>query len=280
MKFGFVATCGSTDQILQMAVEAERAGWDGFFTWDGISVGPYDTFDPWALLGAVAATTSTIRIGAMVFSLPRRKPWEVARQAVTVDHLSGGRLVMPVGLGAVDDGGYSRVSGETTDIRTRAQLLDDTLAILDRAWTGEPFSYDGTHHHVRHMVFRPTPVQSPIPIWVVGAWPAPRSMRRASTRQGVLPANIANPMEPLPPEEIAKMLAWVTEHRPPDAGPFDVVVEGILPADPGEAHARIQGLADAGATWWIESRWDFDRETPQTLLDRIRQGPVPSVQPG
>ena len=274
MKFGFIASCGSTEQILDMAVEAERAGWDGFFTWDGISVGPFDTFDPWALLGAVAVKTSTIRLGAMIFSLPRRKPWEVARQAMTVDRLSGGRLVMPVGLGAVDDGGYSRVSGESTDTRVRAELLDDTLAILDRAWTGEPFSYEGTHHRVRDMVFRPTPVQDPIPVWVVGAWPAMRSMRRAVTRQGILPANMRAPMAPLPPAELAAMLEWVGRHRPAEAGPFDVVVEGILPADPAEAAAKVRALGDAGATWWVESRWDFERETPQTLLDRIRAGPL------
>jgi len=274
MRFGFVASCGSTGQILDMAVEAERAGWDGFFTWDGISVGPLDTFDPWTLLGAVAVRTRTIRLGAMVFSLPRRKPWEVARQALTVDHLSGGRLVIPVGLGAVDDGGYGRVSGESTDTRTRAELLDDTLAILDLAWTGEPFSYEGTHHSVRDLVFRPPPVQRPrIPIWVIAAWPAERSMRRAIAREGIVPTRLSGGMRPLSPDEIAEMVAWVAERRPAGSAPFDVVAEGVLPDDPLEAEAKVRDLADAGATWWIESRWDLSRETPATLLARIRQGP-------
>src|SRR5699024_8860539 len=134
MKFGFVGCFGTVDQVVEMAVAAEDAGWDGFFTWDGISVGAMDTFDPWAVLGALAVRTERITLGAMVFALPRRKPWEFARQALTVDHLSGGRLVLPVGLGAVDDGGFSRVSGQPTDRRTRAELLDDSLAILDLAW--------------------------------------------------------------------------------------------------------------------------------------------------
>jgi alkanesulfonate monooxygenase SsuD/methylene tetrahydromethanopterin reductase-like flavin-dependent oxidoreductase (luciferase family) len=273
MKFGFVASCGSTRQVLEMAVAAEQAGWDGFFTWDGISVGPYETYDPWALLGALAVRTHSIRLGAMVFSLPRRKPWEVARQAVTVDRLSGGRLILPVALGAVDDGGYSRVSGETTDTRTRAELLDDSLAILDLAWTGEAFSYRGFHHEVRDLVFRPTPVQRPIPVWVVGSWPAGRSMRRAMCRQGIIPARLGDPLTPLAVDELRELVGWVRERRPATRGPFDVVVEGVLPADPAEAGARVAELADAGATWWIESRWDFEHETPRSLLDRIQQGP-------
>ena len=106
------------------------------------------------LLGAIATRTSRITLGAMVFAVPRQQPWKLARESITVDQLSGGRLVMPVGLGASpDDAGFSRVSGGVTDKRTRAELLDDSLAILDRAWTGETFSYQGTHHFVRDIVF-------------------------------------------------------------------------------------------------------------------------------
>jgi len=183
--------------------------------------------------------------------------------------------VTPVGLGAVDDGAYSRVSGETIDIRTRAELLDDTLAILDLAWSGEPFSYTGTHHSVRDLVFRPLPVQRPcIPVWVVGMWPSEKSMNRAISREGILPGRLGDPLTPLTPPELAEMVAWVSQRRrPAGSTPFDVVVEGILPADPREAEATARALADAGATWWIESRWDFEQETAQTLLARIRQGP-------
>jgi len=180
MRYGIVASFGSLDQILDMATAAEESGWDGFFTWDGISVGDMDTYDPWALLGAVAVRTTRIRLGAMVFALPRRHPWKVARETVTVDRLSRGRLVLPVGLGAVDDGGFSRVSGAPTDRRTRAELLDDSLAILELAWRGKPFNYAGTHHRVEDLVFQPRPVQRPHPpVGVVGAWPSERSMSRA-----------------------------------------------------------------------------------------------------
>jgi alkanesulfonate monooxygenase SsuD/methylene tetrahydromethanopterin reductase-like flavin-dependent oxidoreductase (luciferase family) len=276
MRFGFVGTFGSAHQMVDLAVEAERAGWDGFFMWDGISVGEVDTFDPWTLLGAVAVRTSTIRLGAMIFSLARRRPWKVAREALTVDHLSGGRLVIPVGLGATDDGGYSRVSGDDVDRRTRAERLDDTLAILEQAWTGEPFSYTGPQYQVRDLVFRPRPVQQPrIPVWVVASWPVPRSMNRAIRWDGILPSRHGDPLEPLTAHELREVVAWATEQRAAagSTGPYDVVVEGVLPEDPAEAAARVGELAAAGVTWWIESRWEGAQATPERLLERVRQGP-------
>lgn len=273
MRFGVTASCGSAAQSIDMAVAAEDAGWDGFFAWDGISVGPMDTFDPWTMLGAAAVRTSRITLGAMVFSLPRRKPWEVARQALTVDHLSGGRLVLPVGLGAVDDGAYSRVSGESVDVKERAALLDDSLAILDLAWTGEPFSYEGTHHRVTDLVFQPRPVHGSIPVWVIGSWFAPRSMRRAAGRDGVLPIRREDGFDPLSPDQLREVRAWVAEQR--SGEPFELVVEGVLPSDPAQARDRAAELEAAGVTWWIHSDWDFASVTPEGLLDRIRLGPVP-----
>ena len=105
IRYGIVASYGGAAEHVAMARATEEAGWDGFFTWDGISVGPAETWDPWVLLGAVATATDRVRLGALVFSPARRRPWKLAREAVTVDHLSGGRLVLPVGLGGDFDGG-------------------------------------------------------------------------------------------------------------------------------------------------------------------------------
>lgn len=279
MRFGFVGSFGSAAQMVTLAQEAEAHGWDGFFTWDGISVGELDTWDPWALLGALAVSTERIRLGAMIFPLARRRPWKVARESVTVDHLSGGRLVLPVGLGAADDGGFSRVSGEATTTRGRAERLDDALAILERAWSGERFSYAGTHHRVTDLLLRPRPVQRPrVPVWVVGAWPSERSMGRAARWDGVIPQPRSGS---LTPDDVREVAAWVRQRRralaETEPGRFlgepDVVVEGVLPDDPQAAAAHARELADAGATWWVESRWDGSRDTPEALLDRVRQGP-------
>ncbi len=275
MKVGVVGSYGTAGQLLALAEAAEASGWDGYFAWDGISVGPMDTFDPWALLGAVAVKTSRITLGAMVFALPRQQPWKVARESITVDQLSAGRLVMPVGLGAVDDGGFSRVSGGVTDRRTRAELLDDTLAILDKAWSGETFSYSGTHHSVTDLVFRPIPIAQPrIPLWVVGAYPSTRSLRRALRSDGTLPQRTDRPpMTPLEPADVAEIAGYVNEQRHA-ATPFEIVVEGKLPTDRNEAADRLAAFDEAGATWWIESHWDGPTSQPQNLLALVNQGPA------
>src|SRR5262245_2189439 len=188
MRYGFVLPAGDVATLIDLAGEAEAAGWDGVFYWDGIdipSVGPI--YDPWVVLAAIALRTSRVRIGAILTPLPRRRPWKLARETVTVDPLSGGRLIVPVGLGTLDDGGFGKV-GEPTDRRTRAQLLDEGLAILTGLWSGQPFSFQGEHYRVEEMTFLPPPVQTPrIPIWVVGAWPSTKSMERVLRFDGLLP---------------------------------------------------------------------------------------------
>ena len=137
-------------------------------------------------MAAMAMRTERVRLGAIVTPPPRRRPWKLARETMTLDRLSNGRLVFPVGLGALDDGAFGNV-GEPTDNRVRAELLDESLEIIEGLWTGEPFGYEGRHYRFAPMTFRPTPVQRPrIPIWVVGAWPHERSMRRVLRYDGIV----------------------------------------------------------------------------------------------
>ncbi len=273
MRIGIVGSFGTAHEVVAQAVAAEEHGWDGFFTWDGISVLPADTWDPWAILAAAAVRTRRITLGAMVFALPRRKPWEVARQALTIDHLSGGRLVLPVGLGAIDDRAFSGVPGQPVGLRDRAELLDDALAFLDRAWSGEPFDFAGSHIEASGMHFLPRPVQRPrIPVWVVASWPSEKSMGRAARWDGVVPQpRGARAAEEMTPEDLADAVAWL---RARDlVRPFEVIAQGVLPTDPDAAAEHLASLADAGATWWIESRWDPATTSPQALLRAIEQGP-------
>lgn len=275
MKFGIVGTFGTVDQLVGLAAEAEDAGWDGYFTWDAVDIGvDGDVWDPWAVLAAAAVRTERITLGALVFALPRRRPWVVARQALTVDHLSGGRLVIPAGLGVPLDRAFAGVEGELTSTRERAELLDDHLAILDLAFSGEPFSYQGTHHRVTDLQFRPRPVQRPrVPIWVVGAYPSERSMGRAVRYDGLVPQLRGDrAMDELGPAEVAEIAAWVREHRAPGAGPYEIVLQGVLPADPAEARDHAAALAEAGATWFVESRWEGPGSTYAALTERVRQG--------
>ena len=273
MRYGFVFPGGDARTVADLAAEAEAAGWDGVFYPDGIYIGPdYPAYDPWVVLAAVAMRTERLRLGAMLTPVSRRRPWKLAREAVTLDHLSGGRLVLPVGLGAVDTFGPF---GEVTERRQRAELLDETLEILTGLWSGRPFAYAGTHYRFDEVTFVPPPVQSPrIPIWVVGAWPRERSMRRILRYDGLLPNKIgpAGATGELTPDDVREMAAYVRARRPSDA-PFDIVVEGQTPGgDPAAAAAIVRPLAEAGATWWLDSMW-MAPNAPEDQRARIRQGP-------
>jgi len=181
MKYGIVTSAGTVHDYVTMAREAEAHGWDGVFVWDDICVGPRDVFDPWVTLGAMALGTVRITLGAMVFSLARRRPWKVARETLTLDNLANGRLVVPVGFGGSWDGGFSRVNTDEPGRKARREKLDECLEILARAWSGEPFDYEGKHYRAKDLVFRPRPVQQPrIPVWTIGAWPHERSLGRSA----------------------------------------------------------------------------------------------------
>ena len=155
MKYGFIIPDGDTKSIPDFAVEAEAAGWDGVFIPDCISIEtesikPSPIYDPWILLAVMAVRTEQIHIGTMLTPPSRRRPWKLARETVTLDHLSNGRLVLPVGLGAAgDDVGFYKV-GEEMDLGMRARILDESLDILDGLWSGKPFSYEGHYCHLRY----------------------------------------------------------------------------------------------------------------------------------
>lgn len=272
MRYGIILTAGDPRTAADLAAEAETAGWDGVFTWDGIAIGTTDTYDPWVTMAAMAMRTSRVRLGAIITPPARRRPWKLARETMSVDRLSGGRLILPVGLGALDDGAFGNV-GEPTGRRERAERLDETLAILEGLWSGEPFAFEGRHYRFGPMTFRPTPVQRPrIPIWVVGAWPSARSMARVVRYDGLLPNVLggAGGIGELTPELLAEMRTWIAARRPLDG--FDIVVEGTTPADDAVAAAAEVGRwRDAGATWWTEADWM--NGSVERLRARIAAGP-------
>jgi len=224
--------------------------------------------------------TERVRLGAMVFAPSRRRPWKVARESVTLDVLSGGRLVLPVGIGATDDAGFGNV-GEPVDARARARLLDESLAILDGLWSGEPFAFEGEHYRFGPMTFRPRPVQRPrIPVWVVGAWPHERSMQRAARWDGLVVQLPGDGEAGVPSEpdgrldQLREVVDWVHRDRAaaPRDRPFEIVVSGVTPADDAAEAARLARAHEAaGATWWIEADWE--NTSVEALRARIAAGP-------
>jgi alkanesulfonate monooxygenase SsuD/methylene tetrahydromethanopterin reductase-like flavin-dependent oxidoreductase (luciferase family) len=276
MRFGFVLPFCQPRRVADAAVAAERHGWDGVYVWES----SYN-WDAWVALAAAATLTSTIRLGTMLTPLSRRKPWELAGQALSVDHLSGGRLTLSVGLGAPETGWAAY--GEETDRRTRAELVDEGLDIVTGLWAGQPFSHHGTHYQVEPNDFLvpPPPVQRPrIPIWVVGAWPRPKSMARALRYDGILP-NVFGPdgkPRDADPDQIAEIAAHVAEHRPAGAGPYDIVAEGATPHDDPAGAAEARRWADAGATWWVEGLWSAQGQPDEyeQVARRLAAGPPSS----
>lgn len=267
MKFGIIVTTGDPRTAADLAAAAEAAGWDGAFYWDGVAIGEAEMYDPWVVMAAMAMRTERVILGAIVTPPSRRRPWKLARETMTLDRLSNGRLVVPVGLGALDDAAFGNV-GEPTDVKVRAELLDESLEILEGLWSGEPFSYAGRHYNFGLMTFRPTPVQRPrIPIWVIGAWPHERSMRRALRYDGVL-------AQVFDADGIAAISEYVARERKVEGGggrPFEIVAQGSTPKDAGRAADIVRPYATAGATWWIDGNWDISSE--KALRARIEAGP-------
>lgn len=269
--------------LMAAAKRAEAAGWDGFFIWDHIFFDPsfHPNLDPWVGLAAIAAATERIRIGTMVTPVARRRPWKLARETVSVDRLSNGRLILGVGLGDPVQWDYGFFH-EETDAKTRAKKLDEGLDILTGLWTGDWFSYQGEQYQVEKVRFTPTPVQQPrIPIWCGGNYPNKPPMRRAARWDGYYPIKFTD--GGMQPPDYRDARAYIMQHRTGDA-PFDLIGGEVLPEDPAAARERLQAFADAGLTWWIHpnSPWDYgaDWEAPwqpdyaPKMIERIERGPV------
>jgi alkanesulfonate monooxygenase SsuD/methylene tetrahydromethanopterin reductase-like flavin-dependent oxidoreductase (luciferase family) len=267
MRYGVVLPGGTAPEQLEQAVLAERSGWDGVFVWEAA----YGV-DAWTLLAAMAVATERVRLGTLLTPLPWRRPWKVASQVATLDQVSSGRAVLTVGVGAVTTDLPD--TGEVTDLRGRAELLDEGIDLIRTLWEGG-HTYDGKHYRYRcdrdDLVRVGRPVQERIPIWVVGVWPRPKSMRRVLRCDGVVPQYRGEGT----PDDVRALRAWLAGRGArPD---LDVISEGETPADdPAAARARVAPWADAGCTWWLETRWEMPHHVPERMAqirERIAAGP-------
>jgi alkanesulfonate monooxygenase SsuD/methylene tetrahydromethanopterin reductase-like flavin-dependent oxidoreductase (luciferase family) len=231
--------------LAELARRAEENGWQGFFLWDHLAYQPpvRAVADPWVALAAIAYATERIRLGPLVTPLSRRRVHKLARETVTLDHLSSGRLTLGVGLGSDRSGEIERF-GEVADPRERARLLDDGLRDLSAYWDG---------------ALEPLPLQRPrIPIWVAARWPSRKPLVRAARWDGLFPIELPDP------DALATLAGEVRALREADAEGFDLIAE-IAPG--GDAAP----WAEAGATWVLTS---FDSQ-PKELEVRaaIDAGP-------
>jgi alkanesulfonate monooxygenase SsuD/methylene tetrahydromethanopterin reductase-like flavin-dependent oxidoreductase (luciferase family) len=236
--FGAVGAGRDPRGLAELARMAEDCGWDGVFLEDylvyqGDASEP--TYDPWICLAAMATATSTVRLGTTVTPVPRRRPWQLAAEAVALDHLSGGRLVLGVGIG---DPGDPFMSGEG-EPRVLAEKLDEALEIIDALWTGEPVTFSGKHYTLDGVQLNPRPVQRPrIPIWVGGNLLVPAVRRRIVRWDGSCAyKGSTDAPQQITPDDVRALLAEAPGET------FDLKVSGGDPA----------AFAEAGATWW--GRW-------------------------
>jgi alkanesulfonate monooxygenase SsuD/methylene tetrahydromethanopterin reductase-like flavin-dependent oxidoreductase (luciferase family) len=249
---------GDARSLGELARLAEESGWEGVFLEDYIvwqSHPEVPTYDPWVALAVMAMQTRRIRLGTSVTPLARRRPWKVARETVTLDHLSNGRIILGVGLGDTGEAIGSDASflnfGEVMEIRQRAGMLDEALEVIAGLWSGEPFRFAGKYYQVKEISLLPTPVQKPrIPIWVGGGFPLKGPTQRAARWDGS--CLYKHKVHYMTPEDILALKSRVESRRGSLEG-YDIAVGGS-PRRPDweEERSYIHALAEAGATWWIE----------------------------
>lgn len=252
---------GDARTLSELAHLAEEAGWDGVFLEDYIVFQSQDgtpTYDPWIALAAMTMRTEHIKLGIKVTALARRRPWKVAREAVTVDHLSKGRFILGIGLGNGTDMDIAAFSEEAADLK-RAKMLDEALEILTGLWSGQPFSYQGTYYHVSEVTFLPRPYQTPrIPIWIGGKWPKKGPMRRAARWDGACPY-IGREWVP---EDVRAVKAYIDSQRTSSTF-YDIAISGSRSGNPAQDKVVRASLAEAGVTWYGEY-------VPPANLDEMR----------
>jgi alkanesulfonate monooxygenase SsuD/methylene tetrahydromethanopterin reductase-like flavin-dependent oxidoreductase (luciferase family) len=257
---------GDPRALVELAVRAEAAGWDGVFLWDHVLTDFPPIADTWTTLAAMAAVTDRIRLGPMVTPLPRRRPWVVARQASTVSRLSGGRLVLGLGLGVDETGDLSRF-GETMSVPERASMLAEGLDVMRAMWSGERFRHHGGHYDVELEPAEPEPHR--IPVWTGASVATAAVLARAAATDGIY----FNPEGQVTPAAVEALVAGL-RHAGLDDRPFDIAVRGNASSawpDPEPKDVDLAGLAAAGATWWMEGLIFFD---PLELsLDVVDAGP-------
>jgi alkanesulfonate monooxygenase SsuD/methylene tetrahydromethanopterin reductase-like flavin-dependent oxidoreductase (luciferase family) len=269
--------------LVGLAVDAEEAGWDGVFVWDTLL---FDTqtmppvLDPWTVLAVIAIRTRRVRVGPMMAQLARRPPWDVARQVVTVDRLSEGRLILGAALGYAAEADFAHF-GLASDARTRAEQLDESLEIIAGLCSGVPFQHAGRHFTIDNSVFRPGPIQDPVPVWIGGYWPNKGPMRRAARWHGAFPAPQVVPTQkcfaaiPLAPADVRTVRRYIEEHRSTDE-PFDLVISHPLPLDdPPAAAAEVESYEQVGVTWIVRD-WLPWETGPDEVRAQIRSGPLGS----
>jgi alkanesulfonate monooxygenase SsuD/methylene tetrahydromethanopterin reductase-like flavin-dependent oxidoreductase (luciferase family) len=274
MKYGLcLPNAGVCDPrtLGELAKRAEDAGWDAVFIEDYLVYQSMDiaTYDPWVCLASMTLQTEAVRLGTLVTPPSRRRPWKLAAEAVSIDQLSNGRLILGVGLGDTNEPGFTAV-GEELDARVRAELLDESLTILDGLWTGDAFSFHGKHFTIDALTLAPRPVQRPrIPIWVGGGWPNAGLRRRLPKWDGSCAYKHPPESGQLMTPADVRAIALLVERERGSLHGYEIAVGGNRRGDDWDGERmHIAAVEEAGATYWLEWAPPGESETMRELASR------------
>lgn len=243
--------------IADIACAAEESGFDGLFVWDHLLSpvpGEWEIADPWIVLAAAAMVTDRISLGPMVTPLPRRRVGKLARETVTLDRLSSGRLILGLGTGRDVWREYSAF-GDDGDPHRLAQVLDEGAAALTALWSGQTVTHRGAVL-VDGVRMIPGPLQQPrIPIWFGTNRTSGGPIERAARYDGIFPLGMDT-------AGVARIAETVQTVRGDLAG-FDIAVAARPDID-------LDGLAAIGVTWVVHEFWPGD--SPGQVLQLIARG--------
>lgn len=250
-------------RLMDLAAAAEAAGWDGMFLWDHLDYpSPVrEILDPYTCLAAIATVTSTLQIGPMVTPLTRRHVAVLARQVATLDILSGGRLVLGLGLGDDADIGERSSFTEFQDSRARGRALGEGLETLTDLLSGREVTRSGEFYRVDGVKFEPAPLRpGGVPVWLAARWPHPAPLRRAAKYQGVVVIQLRDP------DDVERLRDRLRAEGA-DLESFEIAVWA------GEIGARdAEQWERAGVTWVLRSAGPFDIRFDE-VVTQVSAGP-------
>lgn len=279
---GYSPALLSADGMRKVVVAAEAAGFGSVaFTehpapsqkW--LAGGGHESFDPLTALALCAGVSSTIRLQTYLLVLPYRNPFLAAKQAATLDVMSGGRVIMSVGTGYL----RSEFLALGVEFEERNALFDEALHVIGRSWSEDDIVYGGLHFKALGQTQRPRPAGPGPTIWIGGNGKVARQ-RAARHGHGWTPLLIAPGMAkttrtaPLrTPNDLARAVVELHELASAegrDGGQLDVQVEwresSSITATPDHTLERVEELTNAGATWMVVDPPGDDLERTVDLI--------------
>lgn len=258
-------------RLVEYAVAAEQAGWDGVFLSDSIT---WEYTEPWTILAGIATRTEELQLGTWITPIPRRQPWQLAHELATLDQLSDGRVILGGGLGTPSE---HETFGTHSEAANLGAKYDEALEIINELWAGDEFSFDGDNYTVDELELACSPVQDPrIPIILGGWWPNKKPFQRAARWDGVMPNWPAMTEAGEGPqgeeasgtveEELRELLEYY--HGLTD-DPGDI----LLPMEPVNASEDYSEICrELGVTWFLDTS-SFEPSEYSQNFEQIRKGP-------